>query len=64
VVLNVYAPDPYRPQVRILISRDGKRLDLPVDLSLWETSEDPQRPASVVAPLDPADYQFDPLMLM
>ena len=64
VVLNVYAPDPYRPQVRILINRDGKRLDLPFDLNLWEPSEDPQRPASVVAPLDPADYQFDPLLLM
>jgi putative nucleotidyltransferase with HDIG domain len=64
VVLNVYAPDPYRPQVRILINRDGKRLELPIDLNLWEPSEDPQRPASVVAPLDPADYQFDPLLLM
>jgi putative nucleotidyltransferase with HDIG domain len=64
VVLNIYAPDPYRPQVRILINRDGKRLDLPFDLNLWEPSEDPQRPASVVAPLDPADYPFDPLLLM
>jgi len=64
VVLNAYAPDPYRPQVRILIGRDGKRLDLPFDLNLWEPSEDPQRPASVVAPLEPADYQIDPLMLM
>jgi putative nucleotidyltransferase with HDIG domain len=64
VVLNVYAPDPYRPQVRILIGRDGKRLELPLDLNLWEPSEDPQRPSSVVAPLDPAEYQFDPLLLM
>jgi putative nucleotidyltransferase with HDIG domain len=64
VVMNVYAPDPYRPHIRVLIDRDGKQLDLPMELNLWETSEDPQRPASVVAPLDPADYQFDPLMLM
>jgi HD-GYP domain-containing protein (c-di-GMP phosphodiesterase class II) len=64
VVLNVYAPDPYRPQVRILIGRDGKRLELPFDLNLWDKSEDPQRPSSVVAPLDPADYPFDPLLLM
>jgi len=64
VVLNTYAPDPYRPQVRILIGRDGKRLDLPFELSLWEPGEDPQRPSSVVAPLEPADYQIDPLMLM
>jgi putative nucleotidyltransferase with HDIG domain len=64
VVLNTYAPDPYRPQVRILIGRDGKRLDLPFELNLWEPGEDPQRPSSVVAPLEPADYQIDPLMLM
>jgi putative nucleotidyltransferase with HDIG domain len=64
VVLNAYAPDPYRPQVRILINRDGKRLELPLDLNLWEPTEDPQRPGSVAAPLDPAAYQFDPLLLM
>jgi len=64
VVINVYAPDPYRPHVRVLIGRDGRRLDLPYDINLWEVSPDPQRPAAVVAPLDPADYAFDPLMLM
>jgi putative nucleotidyltransferase with HDIG domain len=64
VVMNVYAPDPYRPHVRVLIDRDGKRLELPYELNLWEASEDPQRPASVIAPLDPADYAFDPLLLM
>jgi HD-GYP domain-containing protein (c-di-GMP phosphodiesterase class II) len=64
VVLKVYAPDPYRPQVRVLINRDGRRLDLAYELNLWEKSEDPQRPSSIAAPLDPAAYQFDPLMLM
>jgi hypothetical protein len=64
VVMNIHAPDPYRPHVRVLIGRDGKRLELPFDINLWETSDDPQRPASVVAPLDPANYQFDPLLLM
>ncbi len=64
VVMNVYAPDPYRPHVRVLIDRDHKRIDLPYELNLWETSEDPQRPAAVVAPVDPVDYPFDPLMLM
>ena len=64
VVMNVYAPDPYRPHVRVLIDRESRRIDLPYELNLWETSEDPQRPASIVAPLDPADYAFDPLLLM
>ena len=64
VVKNVYAPDPYRPHVRVLVDREGRRLDLPYELNLWEASEDPNRPTSVVAPLDPADYPFDPLLLM
>jgi putative nucleotidyltransferase with HDIG domain len=64
VVMNIYAPDPYRPHVRVLVGRDGRRLELPFDINLWEPSDDPQRPASVVAPLDPANYQFDPLLLM
>jgi putative nucleotidyltransferase with HDIG domain len=64
VVMNIYAPDPYRPHVRVLIDRDNKRIDLPYEINLWETSEDPQRPSAVVAPVDPADYQFDPLLLM
>jgi hypothetical protein len=44
VVRTVYAPDPYRPAVRVLIGRDGKRLELPYELNLWETTEDPARP--------------------
>ena len=64
VVVNVYAPDPYRPHVRVLVGRDGKRLDLTYELNLWEKADDPQRPSSIVAPLDPADFPFDPLMLM
>ncbi len=64
VVLKVYAPDPYRPQVRVVIGRDGKRLERPYDLNLWESRGTPLRPSAIVAPLDPADYQFDPLMVM
>jgi hypothetical protein len=48
----------------VLIDRDNKRIDLPYEINLWETSEDPRRPSAVVAPVDPADYQFDPLLLM
>jgi putative nucleotidyltransferase with HDIG domain len=65
VVRKVYAPDPHRPQVRVLFAPDGKRLDLPYEINLWETAEaDDTRAAAVVAPLDPADYGVDPLMLM
>jgi putative nucleotidyltransferase with HDIG domain len=64
VVVNVYAPDPYRPHVRVLVGRDGQRLDLAYELNLWEKSDNPQRPSAIVAPLDPGEFQFDPLMLM
>jgi hypothetical protein len=50
--------------VRVLFGRDGARLELPFEISLWEASEDPQQAKSIVAPLDPADYQFDPLTLL
>lgn len=63
VVLKVYAPDPHRPQVRVLFDREGGRLSLAYDLNLWDATE-PDRPVSVVAPLDPADYQLDPLTLI
>jgi putative nucleotidyltransferase with HDIG domain len=64
VVQQVYAPDPYRPRVRVLIARDGTRLELPYDVNLWETAENPQQPKAIVAPLDPADFKFDPLMMI
>jgi putative nucleotidyltransferase with HDIG domain len=63
VVVKVYAPDPHRPQVRVLFDRTGKRLSLAYDINLWEASE-PERPSAIVTPLDPADYQLDPLMLI
>ena len=64
VVQRVYAPDPYRPRVRVLIGREGARLELPYDVNLWETTDNPQQPKAIVAPLDPADYSFDPLTLI
>jgi len=60
VVLKINAPDPFRPQVRVLFDRAGNRLAIALDLNLWEAT-DPDRPGSIVAPLDPADYQIDPL---
>ena len=63
VVLKVYAPDPYRPQVRVLFDREGNRLSLVYDVNLWEEAE-PERPSSIATPLDPTEYQIDPLMLI
>jgi putative nucleotidyltransferase with HDIG domain len=64
VVLKVYAPDPYRPQVRVLFDQAGARLSLAYDLNLWEADETTGGPSSVVGPVEPADYAVDPLLLM
>jgi hypothetical protein len=57
----VHAPDPYRPQVRVLFDKTGAAIDPPYDLNLWEAQPEAGVPSSVVAPLDPADYPVDPL---
>jgi putative nucleotidyltransferase with HDIG domain len=63
VVLKTHAADPHRPQVRMLTSREGARLELTYEINLWE-NEDPARPSSIVAPVDPATFGADPLTLM
>jgi putative nucleotidyltransferase with HDIG domain len=64
VVRQIHAPDPYRPQVRVLFDRAGARIELPYDVNLWEVQPEQDSPSSIAAPLDPADYQIDPLLLM
>jgi putative nucleotidyltransferase with HDIG domain len=67
VVLRVHAPDPYRPRVRVLFSPDGKRLDLPYERNLWQPRPDEtgrETLDSVQAPVDPADYNIDPLTFL
>jgi putative nucleotidyltransferase with HDIG domain len=64
VVVRVHAPDPYRPKVRVIFARDGRRLELPHEVNLWDGSGEPGMPSSVVGPLNPADYGVDPLTLL
>jgi putative nucleotidyltransferase with HDIG domain len=62
VVTRVHAPDPFRPRVRVLVGRDGARLELPYDRNLWESSGEESPGDTIVAPVDPADYGIDPLI--
>ncbi len=64
VVLRVYAPDPHRPRVRVVIDRAGQSMAKPYDVNLWESDDSGQWPTSVISPLDPADYEIDPLAVM
>lgn len=64
VVVKVYAPDPHRPRVRVVVDAKGERLPKPYDVNLWESSPDGEWPASVIAPVDPAAYQIDTLAIL
>ena len=59
VVVRTYAPDPYRPRVRVLITKQGVKLERPYDVNLWEAPEG--GPTTVQAPVDPATCEVDPL---
>jgi putative nucleotidyltransferase with HDIG domain len=64
VVIEVHAPEPYRPHVRVLLDRAGNKVDLPYEINLWEVEQRVDLPSSVTAPLNPADYDIDPLTLL
>jgi putative nucleotidyltransferase with HDIG domain len=57
VVIKAYAPDPYRPSVRVMVTADGTRVPGTLDINLWED----ERGRAVEAPVDPATVDFDGL---
>jgi putative nucleotidyltransferase with HDIG domain len=59
VVLKAYAPDPYRPRVKVLTRANGQKLEHPYDVSLWDAHEG--QPQSIQAPVDAAAHGVDPL---
>ena len=62
VVVKVYAPDPYRPRVKVVVAADRTPLSRPYEVNLWESHEG--LPDSIQAPVDPTDYNVDPLAHM
>jgi len=64
VVRQVHAPDPYRPQVRVVYDKDGARIETPYDISLFDVQPESGVASSVMSPLNPADYPLDPLTLV
>ncbi len=61
VVLRIYAPDPYRPKVRVILAANGEKLARPRDVNLWETPDDGRGHGAIMTPLDPATVGIDPL---
>jgi putative nucleotidyltransferase with HDIG domain len=64
VVIEVHAPEPYRPHVRVLFDRAGTKVELPYEVNLWEGDPAEDLPSSISAPLNPAAYDIDPLTLL
>jgi len=61
VVLKVYAPDPYRPKVRVIVGAAAEKLQRPYDVNLWEATSETGGPQTVASPVDPAVAGIDPL---
>jgi putative nucleotidyltransferase with HDIG domain len=61
VVVRVYAPDPYRPKVRVIVGADAEKLQRPYDVNLWEATVETGGPQTVLSPVDPAGAGIDPL---
>jgi putative nucleotidyltransferase with HDIG domain len=61
VVMKVHAPDPYRPQVRMLFDQNGARYPVPFERNLWEPRGDAAAADSILSPVEPSDYGIDPL---
>jgi putative nucleotidyltransferase with HDIG domain len=65
VVITVYAPDPLRPQVRVIMDNAGTRLEHPYDMNLWEAGPGNREFMGTIAkPLDPKEYDLDPLSFL
>jgi hypothetical protein len=61
IVLQVHAPDPHRPRVRILRDSQGRRVPSEPTRHLWKTLEGAEDDVHVTTPLHAADYGVDPL---
>jgi putative nucleotidyltransferase with HDIG domain len=64
IVVKVHAPDPHRPQVRVVIDAGGRRLERPYDVNLWEQQQPDGRSSTIQKPVDPAEVGLDPLAMI
>ena len=61
VVLQVHAPDPHRPRVQLLRDPSGDPIPSQPTRHLWETADGDTDDIHITTPLDPGDYDIDPL---
>ena len=61
VVVKTYPLDPYKPRVKVVFTPEGRRLEIPYDIDLWEVEPAYNRPTAVAGPTQAPDPSFDPL---
>jgi putative nucleotidyltransferase with HDIG domain len=61
VVLRIHAPEPSKPDVRVIVGPDGQPLSKPYDIALWAEASPDAPPPRIVTPVDPAEVGIDPL---
>jgi putative nucleotidyltransferase with HDIG domain len=64
VITAEHPSDPFRPQVKIIFSPRGERLEEPFLANTWERDSRGDYPRAVVEPVDPDSVQIDPLTLL
>jgi putative nucleotidyltransferase with HDIG domain len=62
VVTRTYAPDPYRPRVKVLLDGNRTPLSAPFEINLWEGNEG--FADAIQAPVDAVEYGIEPLAHM
>ena len=64
VVTAEHPEDPFRPQVKILFTGRGERLEEPVLANTWERDWRGEFPRAVVEAVDPDETELDPLTVL
>ena len=64
VITAEHPTDPFRPQVKIIFSPRGERLEEPFLANTWERDSRGDYPRAVVEPVDPDSVTIDPLTLL
>ena len=64
VVTAEHPNDPFRPQVKIVMDKDGQWLEETVLTNTWERDERGDYPHAVVESVDPEPLGIDPLTLL
>jgi putative nucleotidyltransferase with HDIG domain len=64
VVSAEHPDDPFRPQVKVLFSSGGERLEEPVLANTWERDSRGEFPRAVVESVDPDSIELDPLTVL